>query len=79
MAFPFIGNQFDIWWLDPVGAGLLSLYIIYDWSATCLENVARLTGIGVDDRTLKKLMYLAWRFAPIVDAYKSITAYHAGK
>lgn len=24
-------------------------------------------------------MFLAWRFSPIVDAYKSITAYHAGE
>lgn len=23
-------------------------------------------------------MYLAWRFSPVVDAYKSLTAYHAG-
>jgi len=60
LLFPFIGHQFNIWWLDPVGAGLLSLYIIYDWSSTCLENVLRLTGIGVDDEILSKLMYLAW-------------------
>jgi len=78
VAFPFIGQRFGIWWLDPVGAGLLSLFIIYDWGATCLENVARLTGVGVDDRTFKKLIYLSWRFSPVVDAYKSLTAYHAG-
>ena len=24
------------------------------------------------------MIYLAWRFAPVVDAYKTITAYHAG-
>jgi len=78
LLFPFIGHQFNIWWLDPVGAGLLSLYIIFDWSLTCLENVLRLTGIGVDDKMLSKLMYLAWRFTPIVDGFKSISAYHAG-
>ena len=78
LAFPFIGHQFDIWWLDPVGAGILSLYILFDWSHTALQNVSRLTGIGVDDSTLKKLLYLSWRFSPVVDSYKSITAYHAG-
>jgi len=78
LLFPFIGHQFNIWWLDPVGAGILSLYIIYDWSSTCLENALRLTGIGVDDEILSKLMYLAWRFTPIVDGFKSISAYHAG-
>lgn len=79
LLFPFIGARTGTWWLDPVGAGLLSLFIIYDWSSTLLENVAQLTGIGVSDETLKKLVYLAWRFSPIVDAYKSITAYHAGE
>ncbi|KAI9717942.1 MAG: hypothetical protein M1828_007034 [Chrysothrix sp. TS-e1954] len=78
LAFPFIGHQFSIWWLDPVGAGLLSLYIIYDWASTCLENVARLTGVGVSDRVLKKMIFICWRFAPLVNSYKSITAYHAG-
>ena len=78
MLFPYIGHQFNIWWLDPVGAGLLSLFIIYDWASTCLENVARLTGVAVDERLLKKLIFMAWRFSGVVDGYKSITAYHAG-
>lgn len=78
LLFPLIGGHAGIWWLDPAGAGLISLFIIYDWASTCLENVCRLTGIGVEDRVLKKLLYLAWRFSPVVDGYKSITAYHAG-
>ena len=40
--------------------------------------MARLTGSAVDDRILKKIMFMAWRFAPVVKAYKSVTAYHAG-
>lgn len=78
LLFPLIGHATGTWWLDPVGAGLLSLFIIYDWASTCMENVARLTGIGVDDRVLKKLLYLAYRISPVIDAYKSLTAYHAG-
>jgi len=76
LLFPLIGGKFDIWWLDPVGAALLSLYIIYDWASTCLENVSRLSGIGAEDEVLRKLMYLAWRFSPVVDGYKSLKAYH---
>ncbi|KAL9593480.1 MAG: hypothetical protein Q9219_007533 [cf. Caloplaca sp. 3 TL-2023] len=78
LLFPLIGHQFNIWWLDPVGAAVLSLVIIYDWSETSFENVIRLSGSAVDDRLLKKIMFLAWRFAPIVKSYKAITAYHAG-
>tara|TARA_R110002060_G_scaffold21525_4_gene29204 strand:+ start:946 stop:1116 length:171 start_codon:yes stop_codon:yes gene_type:complete len=27
---------------------------------------------------MQKLTYLAWRFSPLVNGYKSIRAYHAG-
>ncbi|PVI02753.1 hypothetical protein DM02DRAFT_717216 [Periconia macrospinosa] len=78
LAFPLIGKQLDVWWLDPLGATLLSLFIIYDWAGTCLENVTRLTGVAADDRTARKMMYMAWRFSPLVEGYKMIKSYHAG-
>ncbi|KAF2111998.1 hypothetical protein BDV96DRAFT_498196 [Lophiotrema nucula] len=78
LAFPFIGYKTNVWWLDPVGASLLSLFIIYDWAGTCLENVTRLTGEAADDRTARKMMYMAYRFSPLVAGYKMIKSYHAG-
>lgn len=45
---------------------------------TCFENVTRLSGQAADDNLVKKLMYLAYRFAPVVEGFKSVTAYHAG-
>lgn len=78
LLFPLIGHQANVWWLDPAGAGLLSLYIIFDWGHTSFENVVRLSGEAADERTNQKLMYLAYRFAPVVEGIKSVTAYHAG-
>jgi len=78
LLFPVIGAKANIWWLDPVGAGLLSLFIIYDWSETCFDNVTRLTGQAVTDDLQKKLLYLAYRFSPVVEGFKSCVAYHAG-
>jgi len=78
LAFPLIGHQLDVWWLDPLGATLLSLFIIYDWAGTMFENVARLSGEAANDRTARKMMYMAWRFAPLVKGYKMIKSYHAG-
>lgn len=31
LLFPLIGYYANVWWLDPLGAAILSLYIIYDW------------------------------------------------
>ncbi|KAK5017338.1 cation efflux family-domain-containing protein [Cryomyces antarcticus] len=78
LLFPFIGHKANIWWFDPAGAGLLSLFIIYDWGQTCFENVTRLSGSAVDEALQKKLTYLAYRFSPLVGGFKSLTAYHAG-
>jgi cation diffusion facilitator family transporter len=78
LLFPLIGYYANVWWLDPLGAGLLSLYIIFDWGKTSFENMTRLSGEVADDRTVRKLTYLAYRFSPVVEGIKSITAYHAG-
>jgi len=78
LLFPAIGHKLNVWWLDPLGAGLLSLFIIWDWAGTAFENVTRLSGSSVDDRLLRKLTFLAWRFSPVVDGFKNIKAYHAG-
>jgi divalent metal cation (Fe/Co/Zn/Cd) transporter len=78
LLFPLIGHAAKVWWLDPTGAMLLSLYIIYDWAGTAFENVTRLSGSAVENRIQRKLTYLAYRFSPIVDGFKKITAYHAG-
>lgn len=78
LLFPLIGHRAQIWWLDPLGAAALSLFIIYDWAETCFENVTRLCGSAVDDPLQQKLTFLAYRFSPLVEGFKSITAYHAG-
>lgn len=78
LLFPLIGHKANVWWLDPVGASCLSLFIIYDWAGTCLENVTRLTGEASSDRIHRKMVFMAYRFAPLVGGFKSIKCYHAG-
>jgi divalent metal cation (Fe/Co/Zn/Cd) transporter len=78
LLFPLIGNKLDVWWLDPLGATILSLFIIYDWAGTCLANVSRLTGEAADDRTARKMLYMAYRFSPLVAGFKTMKAYHCG-
>jgi divalent metal cation (Fe/Co/Zn/Cd) transporter len=56
LLFPLIGAKAHVWWLDPAGAGLLSLFIIYDWGETCFANVIRLSGEAAPEALQKKLM-----------------------
>jgi cation diffusion facilitator family transporter len=78
LLFPLIGGHAGVWWLDPLGAACLSLFIIYDWACTCFENVTRLTGEAASDRVERKMMYMAYRFSPLVEGFKSLKCYHAG-
>jgi len=80
LLFPLLGVLVSTWWLDPLGATLLSLFAVYDWTDTCVQNISRLTGSCVSDRLQQKLMYLAWRFSPLPElvGYKTMTAYHLG-
>ncbi|KAH3906722.1 hypothetical protein HBI56_228880 [Parastagonospora nodorum] len=78
LLFPLIGHKAHIWWLDPLGAAGLSLFIIYDWAGTCLENITRLTGEAASANMERKILFMAYRFAPLVDGFKSMKCYHAG-
>jgi divalent metal cation (Fe/Co/Zn/Cd) transporter len=78
LLFPLIGGHLGVWWLDPLGAACLSLFIIYDWACTGFENVTRLTGEAASDRVERKMMYMAYRFSPLVEGFKSLKCYHAG-
>ncbi|KAF1915379.1 hypothetical protein BDU57DRAFT_557535 [Ampelomyces quisqualis] len=78
LLFPLIGHKLNVWWLDPLGAASLSLFIIWDWAGTCLENITRLTGEAASDRLERKVLFMAYRFAPLVEGYKSMECYHAG-
>ncbi|KAH8891266.1 hypothetical protein GQ53DRAFT_794350 [Thozetella sp. PMI_491] len=78
LLFPLVGTKANVWWLDPAGAALLSLFIIYDWGETCFENVTRLSGETASERTQKKLMYMAYRFSHVIRGVKNIVAYHCG-
>jgi cation diffusion facilitator family transporter len=78
LLFPLIGHKLNVWWLDPLGAACLSLFIIYDWAGTCLENITRLTGEAASDQLERKVLFMAYRFAPLVEGFKSMKCYHAG-
>lgn len=78
IIFPLIGYYAHVWWLDPLGGLLLSLYVIISWSITSSTHIRNLTGAAAmaDDRNI--LLYLTMRFAKTVLQIQGIQAYHAG-
>jgi len=67
----------DLWFLDPLGAIIISLYIIYSWYETGKEQIEQLTGKSAPDELIDELYDLASNFdrRMIVDV---VRAYHFG-
>ncbi|KAH7427909.1 hypothetical protein KP509_10G066600 [Ceratopteris richardii] len=66
------------WWIDPVGAILLAIYTIWNWSKTVLENVSALVGATAPPQFLQKITYLCWNHHEAIKHIDTIKAYRLG-
>mmetsp|Transcript_18830 Transcript_18830/g.23156 ORF Transcript_18830/g.23156 Transcript_18830/m.23156 type:complete len:471 (-) Transcript_18830:454-1866(-) len=66
-----------LWPIDPIGAILISVYIIYSWYATGREQIEQLTGKVAPQDFIDELTYIASNHNPdmLVDVCR---AYHFG-
>lgn len=78
LIMPTAGHFFGIWWFDPAGALLLSVYVILSWSRTAFEHIDNLTGAVADKQDYKVILYLAYRFAECIKQITALKVYHAG-
>uniref|UniRef100_A0A0E0GDI1 Uncharacterized protein n=1 Tax=Oryza nivara TaxID=4536 RepID=A0A0E0GDI1_ORYNI len=72
-----LGDKF-FWWIDPVGAVLLAVYTIVNWSGTVYENAVTLVGQCAPSDMLQKLTYLAMKHDPRVRRVDTVRAYSFG-
>ncbi|XP_009770382.1 metal tolerance protein 4-like [Nicotiana sylvestris] len=71
-----LGDKF-YWWIDPVGALILAIYTISNWSATVIENAVSLVGQSAPPEVMQKLTYLVIRH-PQVKRVDTVRAYTFG-
>lgn len=77
LIFPTIGDYLGWSLLDPLGGGLLSLYIISEWISTMADTTSKLTGKAADAEDASRCLYLVSRFSH-VQAIAGFEMYHAG-
>ena len=67
----------DLWFVDPIGAIIISLYIIYSWYETGKEQIEQLTGKSAPQELIDELYDIASTFDKnmVVDV---VRAYHFG-
>ena len=64
--------------IDPIGAILLSLYIIFNWIAVGYEQLKNLVGHTADRRFLSKLTWIAANHDKRIESVDTIRAYTFG-
>lgn len=72
-----LGDKF-YWWIDPVGAIVLAIYTISNWSGTVLENAVSLVGQSAPPEVLQKLTYLVINHSPKIKRVDTVRAYTFG-
>jgi cation diffusion facilitator family transporter len=77
IALLFALRSPSLWFLDPVGAIIISLYIIYSWSQTGLEQIQHLTGKGAPAEFIDELKEMASAYDERV-VVDTVRAYHFG-
>ncbi|OIW14104.1 hypothetical protein TanjilG_19483 [Lupinus angustifolius] len=71
-----LGDKF-YWWIDPIGAILLALYTIINWSRTVMENAISLVGQSASPEFLQKLTYVTVMH-PQIKRVDTVRAYTFG-
>eukprot|EP00977_Amphora_coffeiformis_P020607 scaffold8374_cov175-Amphora_coffeaeformis.AAC.46 len=67
----------SLWFVDPVGAILISFYIINSWYVTGREQIEHLTGKAAPEEFIEELMEIATEFDERMTV-DSLRAYHFG-
>lgn len=78
IIFPLVGFYAKVWWLDPLGGVLLSLYVMVNWAGTSSTHIRNLTGGAATADERNVLLYLTMRFAKTIKQIQGLQAYHSG-
>ena len=77
VALLFAYQSPSLWFLDPIGAVIISIYIIHSWYMTGAEQIEHLTGKAAPEEFLEELVEVATHFDERMQL-DSLKAYHFG-
>jgi len=73
-----VGGSKLRWWLDPLGAMLLSCLIIFLWSRTAYSEFQLLIGVTADPAMLQHITYISMTHSSAIRQIDTVRAYHSG-
>ncbi|KAM0622559.1 hypothetical protein ACHAQG_005519 [Verticillium nonalfalfae] len=78
LIMAIVGNKF-VWYLDPLGAILIALLILFSWVSNAFEQVWLLVGKSAPRAFLSKLVYMSMNHDERIVKVDTCRAYHAGQ
>lgn len=78
LAMSIIGNRV-VWYVDPIGAILIGLLILFSWAANAFDHVWLLVGKSAPKDFISKLIYLVVTHDTRIEKVDTCRAYHAGQ
>ncbi len=66
------------WWIDPMGAIILSVLIAFLWMRTAYSEFQLLIGVSADTSFLQHITYISMTHSPMVKSLDTVRAWHSG-
>ncbi|KAK5130503.1 hypothetical protein LTR08_001983 [Meristemomyces frigidus] len=73
-----IGGSKLRWWIDPMGAILLSTLISCLWLRTAYSEFQLLIGVSADTSFLQHITYISMTHSPLITSLDTVRAWHSG-
>ncbi|KAL8948660.1 MAG: hypothetical protein Q9222_005171 [Ikaeria aurantiellina] len=73
-----IGGSYLRWWIDPMGAILLSILISTLWLRTAYAEFQLLIGVTADTPLQQWITYISMTHSPMILGLDTVRAYHSG-
>ncbi|KAK9482805.1 hypothetical protein V1527DRAFT_475264 [Lipomyces starkeyi] len=73
-----VGGSKLAWWIDPMGAILLSCLIVFLWSRTAYAEFQLLIGVAADAQDQQLITYISMTHSPLISQIDTVRAYHSG-
>ena len=72
LVMSIVGDRF-VWYLDPIGAILIGLLILFSWASTAFEHVWLLVGKGAPREFISKVLYLSMTHDSLIEKVETVS------
>ncbi|KAI4205987.1 MAG: hypothetical protein LQ346_001366 [Caloplaca aetnensis] len=73
-----VGGSYVRWWIDPMGAIVLSILISTLWLRTAYKEFQLLIGVTADTQLQQWITYISMTHSPQILSLDTVRAYHSG-